>query len=80
MENIFLFKVRDFTTVMLGRYDPDNDCYYVERGDGTRYEYKYYRITWMQELACSVVRTVNNGKPRHRNLHDLHAKQTEFKY
>ena len=46
LDNIYLFKVKDFTTILLGRYDKENNCYYVQRGDGVKYEYQEYRITW----------------------------------
>ena len=52
LENIFLFKVRDFTTILLGRYDNEKNCFYIQRGDGTRYEYDEYRIVWRQKLNC----------------------------
>lgn len=49
---LFLFKVRDYTTELIGRYDKDKDCYYVQRGDGSKYEYDSYRITWKKELTA----------------------------
>lgn len=52
LDNIYLFKVKDFTTILLGRYDKENNCYYVQRGDGVKYEYQEYRITWKQKLNC----------------------------
>lgn len=52
LDNIYLFKVKDYTTEILGRYDKENDCYYVQRGDGTRYEYESYRIVWKHKLNC----------------------------
>jgi len=53
LDNIYLFKVKDFTTILLGRYDEKNDCYYIQRGDGIKYEYQDYRITWKRKLNCS---------------------------
>lgn len=52
LEDIYLFKVRDFTTILLGRYDKEKNCFYVQRGDGTKYEYDEYRICWRQKLNC----------------------------
>lgn len=50
LDNIYLFKVRDFTTILLGRLEDDK--YFVQRGDGTRYEYDEYRIVWKRKLNC----------------------------
>ena len=50
---LFIFKVQDYTTVLIGRYNEEKDCYYVQRGDGTKYEYESYRIEWMRELNVS---------------------------
>lgn len=50
LDNIYLFKVQDFTTILLGRFD--NGKYFVQRGDGTRYEYDEHRIVWKRKLNC----------------------------
>ena len=50
LDNIYLFKVRDFTTILLGRFEDDK--YFVQRGDGTRWEYDEYRIVWKRKLNC----------------------------
>lgn len=50
--DIYLFKVKDFTTTLLGRYDKNNNCFFVQRGDGTKYEYNEDRIVWKQKLIC----------------------------
>lgn len=50
MDDIYLFKVADYTTILLGRYDVINKSYYIQRGDGTKYEYSEDRITWKQKL------------------------------
>jgi hypothetical protein len=52
LEDIYLFKVSDYTTILLGRYDKEKDCFYVQRGDGVKYEYDEYRIVWRQKLNC----------------------------
>lgn len=48
LDNIYLFKVKDYTTTLLGRFE--NGKYFVQRGDGTKYEYDEYRIVWKQKL------------------------------
>ena len=50
VSKLFLFKVRDYTTELIGRYNAEKDCYYVQRGDGSKYEYDTDRITWKREL------------------------------
>jgi hypothetical protein len=47
---LFIFKVQDYTTELIGRYNKEKDCYYVQRGDGIKYEYESYRIEWRREL------------------------------
>ena len=47
---LFIFKVQDYTTELIGRYNEEKDCYYVQRGDGSKYEYESYRIEWKREL------------------------------
>ena len=46
---VYLFKVRDYTTMLVGRRYWNNECkdwvYYVQRGDGTCYTYENYRVT-----------------------------------
>ena len=49
---IFIFKVQDYTTELIGRYDEKEDSYYVQRGDGTKYSYKSSRCEWVRELIC----------------------------
>lgn len=49
MENnhpIVSFKVQDYTTELVGRYDEDNMLFYLQRGDGEIvYRYEEYRVT-----------------------------------
>jgi hypothetical protein len=45
-----VFKVADFTTEIVGRYDRENSLFYVQRGDGTRYTYAW-GIEWFRVLA-----------------------------
>jgi len=51
---IYLFKVHDYTTLLIGQYDKEREAYYVERGDGTKYYYEYWRVTWVQEIDIEV--------------------------
>jgi len=53
LDNVYLFKIQDYTTIMLGRYDKNKDCFYVQRGDGVRYEYEAYRVVWKRLLNFS---------------------------
>jgi hypothetical protein len=43
-----MFQVRDYTTIMVGFCE--NNVFYVERGDGTKYEYDSYRIVWFHKI------------------------------
>jgi len=45
-----LFKCQDYTTEIVGRYHAEKDCFYVERGDGTRYYYDF-NIEWYAVLS-----------------------------
>lgn len=55
LDNIYLFKVSDYTTELLGRYDEEKKCFYVQRGDGVRYEYDEYRVIWKHKLNCKLI-------------------------
>jgi hypothetical protein len=48
--DIYLFKVKDYSTLLLGRYN--DGVFYVQRGDGVIYEYESYRVVWKQLLNC----------------------------
>lgn len=50
---IWMFKVKDYTNVLIGQKDPGGN-YYVQRGDGTRYEYSSYNIIWSRYLGRFV--------------------------
>lgn len=53
--NIFLFKVADYTTILLGRFDEEKKCFYVQRGDGVRYDYDEDRIVYKLKLDCNLI-------------------------
>ena len=48
--DIYLFKVQDYTTILLGRYHDGK--FYIQRGDGVKYEYEAYRVVWKRLLNC----------------------------
>jgi hypothetical protein len=48
--DIYLFKVKDYTTILLGRYHDGK--FYIQRGDGVKYEYEAYRVVWKRLLNC----------------------------
>jgi hypothetical protein len=50
-DDIYLFKVKDYTTVLLGRYK--DGIFYVQRADGFKFEYAEYRVIWKQKLKVS---------------------------
>ena len=51
-DQMYEFKVRDFTRPLIGRMYRDGDAriYYVERGDGMRWEYEADRVEWTHRL------------------------------
>ena len=55
-DDIYVFKVRDYTTEIVGRYNKDEGYYYVERGDGTCY--KYYPPV---EYSCRIMTSRKKG-------------------
>ena len=62
-----MFKVRDYTTVMVGRWDNDKKIAYVYRGDGTILSvYDEYRIVEMSALVPDRLRTatLRMSKPK----------------
>mgnify|MGYP000889774670 CR=1 FL=1 len=57
MIEIYQFKVKDYTTILYGQRGLTKIGemgYYVQRGDGTRYEYQDYRIEWAKKI-CEVM-------------------------
>lgn len=50
----YLFKVKDYTTILVGRYDEEKNCFYIERGDGNRVgEYdngEFSQIEWSEKI------------------------------
>ena len=46
-----LFKVYDYTTEIVGRYDAEKKHFFVDRGDGTKYVYGY-GVEWYKVLEA----------------------------
>lgn len=61
MDNVYLFKLADYTTILLGRYDDSKDCFYIQRGDGLKYEYDSNRVNWKQKLNFFMIDSGPNG-------------------
>jgi len=50
-EEIYLYKFQAYDTILLGRYK--DGVFYIQRGDGVKYEYEEYRVIWKQKLKVS---------------------------
>ena len=51
--DIYQFKVKDYTTILIGQMEIDKfdeKVFYIQRGDGTKYEYDNYRIEWYKKI------------------------------
>lgn len=46
---VWMFKVQDYTTVLVGTKEPGR--YVVERGDGTKYYYGTDEVVWSRYLG-----------------------------
>ncbi len=49
-DEIYIFKVRDYTTELVGRKNIEGDFYYIQRGDGFKYRYNGDRIVFSCKL------------------------------
>lgn len=67
LDNIYLFKVKDYTTIILGRFNPETKKFFVQRGDGLKYEYWEDEVVWKQKLTLPPLKKV--GFLLHRPLH-----------
>ena len=47
---MYTFKVRDYTTELVGRYNKDRDAFYVQRGDGECNVYERHRVVYSAPL------------------------------
>jgi len=50
-DDIYIFKVRDYTTELVGRRNEKEGFYYVQRGDGFIFKYEDYRITFSKKIV-----------------------------
>jgi hypothetical protein len=65
-EGIWLFKVSDYTTILIGRRYTEEEKhgyytthgFYVERGDGTKYQYEDYRVQWAMSLSAHILNKI----------------------
>jgi hypothetical protein len=49
---IYLFKVKDFTTVLVGQKNEKEECFFIQRGDGCIiHTYGFERIVWSKLVA-----------------------------
>ena len=49
-DEIYVFKVRDYTTELVGRKNIEGDFFYIQRGDGSVYKYDSYRVVFSKKL------------------------------
>lgn len=53
--DLYQFKIKDYTTFLVGRYivkeNNHHDCFVIERGDGTQYFYELYQVEWYRQLS-----------------------------
>ena len=52
--DIYVFKVKDYITILIGQMkinEFNEKVFYVQRGDGNKYEYEEYRIEWYKKVA-----------------------------
>lgn len=49
-DEMHVFKVRDYITELVGRYNKEGKFYYIQRGDGSMYKYDSDRITFSKKL------------------------------
>lgn len=52
---VFLFKVKDYTTILVGQRNEDEKYFFVQRGDGTMYKYNYDRIVWSKLISVNSI-------------------------
>lgn len=49
-DDIYIFKVRDYTTELVGRRNEKEGFFYIQRGDGNIFRYDDYRITFSEKI------------------------------
>lgn len=48
---IYLFKVEDYTTILIGQKNEKEECFFIQRGDGTIYNYGFDRIVFSKLIG-----------------------------
>ena len=66
----YLFKVKDYTTVLMGKMTDDGNKYYVERGDGTKYEYWADELEWSKPVSEIITQEVERATKKDRGFID----------
>lgn len=49
-DKMYSFKVREYTTEIIGRKNKEGNFFYIQRGDGAVHKYDAYRVTQAIEL------------------------------
>ena len=63
------FKVKDYETILAGRFDASNDFAYIQRSDGTILEkYERYRLEHMIEIPNEFTDVIKNAKTYDKNV------------
>lgn len=52
---VYLFKVKDYTTILVGQRNDVEKIFFVQRGDGTMYKYDYDRIVWSKLVSVNSI-------------------------
>ena len=48
---IYIFKVKDFTTILVGQ--KEGEYFYIQRGDGEKRQYHECSVEW-SKLVCKI--------------------------
>ena len=83
---IYAFKVHDYTTILIGQKetrqagDSSFCVYYVQRGDGEKYEYHEDRIEWVQFLGAFNIKKLKMPKTSGRKLYkEIGCRVSEYR-
>ena len=58
-KTFYIFKVIDYTTTLVGQMSEDGNKYYVQRGDGTKYEYWADQLEWSEPISNIIKQCVD---------------------
>lgn len=50
-----LFKLKDYTTEIIGRFSIENKNFYIQKGSGDIFTYGNFGVSWVQCLKTNVV-------------------------